>query len=179
MVCFVCEHVRTTEPLLNIHDSAESYPAKRKKRSFPAMKTGSFPILKREKRGKEPSAGRLPVDWVISSSPPDSKEAYVTAVPVYAEESPLPVPPAKPEKRSDKPAEALRTRERSGEASFLPPWPEHRIRYDLDKLTASGCTAVHPEERDGAKGYRLTFSDGKDRFLTVANMRLMGYTADR
>jgi len=175
MVCFVCEHVRTTEPLLSICDSAEIHPAKRKKLSLPAMKKGSSPLLKRKKRGKELSAGRTLVDWVISSSPPDSREAYVVAVPVYAEESLPHVPP----KKSEKPAEPLKTRERSGEAPFLPPWPEHKIRYNLDRLTASGCTAVHPEERDGARGYCLTFSGGKDRFLTVANMRLMGYTTDR
>ncbi len=175
MVCFVCEHVRTTEPLLDVHDSAESHPAKWKKISLPMIKKSSFPIRKREKYRKEPSPGRTPVDWMISSSPPDSKEAYVAAAPVYAEESRPPVPP----KKSEKPAAALKVRERAEEASFLPPWPEHRIRYNLDRLTASGCMAVHPEERDGTKGYHLTFSGGKERFLTVTNMRLLGYAAYR
>lgn len=170
MVCFVCGHVRTTEPLLKIPNSGERRPARWKKISFPAIKREHFPILKREERRK---ARRTPVDWVITSSPPDSRDAYVTASPVY-EEEPMPhVPP----KRSERSAEAPRTRR--GGASFLPPWPEHKIRYDLDRLTASGCTAVHPEARDGAKGYRLTFSGGKERFLTVANMRLMGYITDR
>jgi len=122
-------------------------------------------------------------DWAISRSEEKSKEAYVEAHPVY--KRPIEVHPDKriPGESVRKTAAAEKTHE-SGHKSerkkaekdpeFEKTWPEHRIKFDTEKLKASGCVSVSRHTMNGVSGYLLNYGSGQ-RFMTAETMKLMGY----
>lgn len=112
--------------------------------------------------------------WVVSISPPDSAEAYVIVSPVLdgrevldSGTEKIPAPPWAKDRHIVSDSSEL--------SDFDAPWPEHRLCYDLDRLTAAKCVGIHQKELHGVRGYLLCYYDGTERFLTVGNMKLMGY----
>ncbi|MBR4550214.1 MAG: hypothetical protein IKO83_09920 [Oscillospiraceae bacterium] len=47
------------------------------------------------------------------------------------------------------------------------PWPEHRIEFLEDAISAKGFVSVERVEKYGVKGYRLVRRDGSEQFLRV------------
>ncbi len=216
MVCFVCGHVRTTETLMERRDvgpvsgsgaapSGTDWKAQgrklidRIKGLFASGETGSAAAPAVTGGGE---AARKPVDWIIGRCPPDSKEAYVEAKPVYAEETPsrpapavtparpsprpTPRPTPTPAPRPAPPVEPVRPTPRPRPATVTPPtaaagcrvgaaWPEHHVRFEVAKLEASNCVSVERVEMSGTKGYKLTYKNGSERFMPVSTMKTMGF----
>lgn len=63
-------------------------------------------------------------------------------------------------------------------ASDTTPWPEHRIRFNMDKLNSTGCIKIERTEISGTKCYRLTYRNGNDRIMNAQNMKLLGFAID-
>ena len=47
------------------------------------------------------------------------------------------------------------------------PWPEHRIVFDSDAITAKKIVEISQETLAGVKGYKIIFADGTNRFMRV------------
>lgn len=173
--CFVCG-------ALNEERSAESVVFSR-----PAAADTEPSLLERIKRWLGLSAPEAihseapPSDWKIRSSPEDEDEAYLTAEPVYSGREAIHAAPTAPELPVRPHVSAVPEAAYSVELDPAPagaisePWPEHRIRFRMDKLGAIGCTGVARDELNGTRGYRLTLAGGATRYMTVNNMKMMGY----
>lgn len=61
--------------------------------------------------------------------------------------------------------------------SFIP-WSEHRIEFDTEKLSATGCVNVEQTEISGNKYYKLTYRDGAERILNISSLKMMGYARE-
>ena len=178
--CYVCGR-----PYTEKKPAPKPFPGP-KPGPFPAPKplkdTGWLQKLKEKVRGWfVVDADDTPTDYTISRSPATEKEAYLTATPKPAP-APTPAPvrppaptptPVRPPVPTPKPAPSpVRT------ASSASPWPEHRIRFNMDKLRATGCVEIRQAELSGTRGYTLKYSSGSERFMTVSNMKMMGYAVD-
>lgn len=50
---------------------------------------------------------------------------------------------------------------------FAPPWPEHKIRFDIDAIKAKGFVRSEQYTLNGIKGYNFIRADGKSQFILV------------
>lgn len=182
-VCFVCKKERTDERLLSISE-AELKTTRRDEILSESSDEGFFAKLYKKTKeyfaaifhvtheGSRSTAEGI-VDWKISRSNPTSREAYVKAEPVYAVVESEDEIESREETRSD------REHVSASEDSRLlidGPWPEHRAKYDTEKLVSVKCVKIVREEMDGDKGYRLTFESGETRHLTLVTCNLLGFT---
>ena len=125
-----------------------------------------------------------PTDWKISSSAEDERNAYVTAEPVYSAREAIPAAPTAPVlptlPHTDTAASVVSDDTDSATTAAAAggtdePWPEHHVRFRMDKLCDIGCTGIARDELNGIRGYRLTLSGGATRYMTINNMRMSGY----
>lgn len=198
MVCFVCGKRRTEEAIIcsgrtvsTRTSSAEAAPVKdrlgfaeRIKHFFASFGSASPAIA----AGSEHT--RI-TDWKIERGPDTSKEAYITATPIYAEAPtpaevaaprPMyraPVPTSDPVTRATVERPAVAEHESMVDRAFEVPWPEHRVRVCEDRLHGTGCVRMERAELNGVKGYKLQYRNGTERFMPAANMKLLGYFQDR
>lgn len=52
-------------------------------------------------------------------------------------------------------------------ALSIEPWPEHKIRFDVDVIKGRGHVRIERSELNNVKGYRLYKADGKGQFVRV------------
>jgi hypothetical protein len=124
------------------------------------------------------ASGGKAVDWKVRRSELSSREAYVEATPVRDEaRRDSGTSGAKvPDETKEKPARAADGTAAASDVSET--WPEHRIRLDMAKIKAGGCIRVEKAELHGTKGYSLKYDGGKERFMAVSTMKMMGYAKD-
>ena len=116
--------------------------------------------------------------WSITRSAADSKEAYLTASPVYSDtdtsERALPPPTLIPEHIGH-------IHPFLPDGDTLPsvitddPWPEHRIGFNTEKLSEKGFYRVERMISGGKRGYMLTGTVGSSRFITAETMITLGF----
>ena len=121
---------------------------------------------------------------MIEHSPSDSKEAYVSATPIYDEEKErisAIVTPESTEFGKDS-AERIEDCEHTTVtvsptelSEDIEPWSEHRLVFDFSKLRSTGCVDIEKENVHGNKCYKLLYKNGSERILSLMNMKTMGY----
>ena len=67
------------------------------------------------------------------------------------------------------------TSETSLPSGFETPWSEHNIEFDIDKLKSIGFISSKNATLSGVNGYNFYRSDGREKFMNVTMLLLMGY----
>ena len=60
------------------------------------------------------------------------------------------------------------------------PWEEDsEYKFDMDKIVADNFKGIKRATKGSAKGYALEKSDGTTRFMTLSNLKLLGYAVKK
>ena len=60
------------------------------------------------------------------------------------------------------------------------PWEEDsEYKFDMDKITANKFVGIKRATKGSAKCYVLEKADGTTRFMTIANLKLLGYAVKK
>lgn len=194
MQCFVCGEYYEEEPHAIERHAEEFSEISSPKRSFKEKVSSFFGRIKSSFTSEEGDTPRRAiVDWLFEHSPRDSKEAYIEATPVYDEsedsisrELPPVVADHDYSERIEEAdfsehideSESIVTAPRELSEDILP-WPEHGLIFDYAKLRATGCVDIQRQDVHGSKCYKLTYRNGSEKILTLANMKIMGYLVER
>lgn len=154
MKCFVCDYVLETVEL-------EKHGFSYKIKEFFKSLRGAFTTK------RESATSSDIINWKFRRSPNDSKEAYIEAVPIYSEDRCL----------LDRDEDITESESTDMDLEVVTPWPEHRIRFNMEKLNSTGCIKIERTELRGTKCYKLTYRNGTERVVTASNMKLLGYAS--
>lgn len=185
MQCFVCGQLYKEKLFISKRHILDSVDESTTKRGFrEKIKSLIEKIKSSFGSTKTDTPKRSIVDWKIEHSPSDSKEAYVSATPIYDEEkertSAIVIPESTEFGRDS--AERIEDCEHTTVTASptelsedIEPWSEHRLVFDFSKLRSTGCVDIEKENVHGNKCYKLLYKNGSERILSLTNMKTMGY----
>lgn len=127
-----------------------------------------------------PSKDEKITGWEITHSDSSSNEAYLIATPIYSSSSKMDhsITGHSDTAKEDLPISGglfkKDKKDTKGSECDIP-WPDHSIIFNMDNILKAGFTKITRSELNGVKGYKVITDTGNERFLTLANLKMLGF----